>query len=289
MPSRSPVKARHKTRRPGTPRRTPGVPGAEPSAVPSLDPERDNSTPPADLSKLHCHHPRGWIRAECEHGSIIAIPMACGHCDACIRRRAARHAMRAAYGVEHGEKAAMLTLTSLPGTPWSKIMRAFQTLIRRFRSNSPALQYASFKEEGAEHGMRHLHVMLVGWDYVAQATISRLWKERTGASHVWIFRVDGRRAAFYAAKYTTKAMRSGLKCASYSTGWPKADTVQLWHAAGRYLNMPDSACIIGVSAGGVLILHHAPGCECCPDAQELTDDARLWIATCKETGKPPPT
>ena len=148
-------------------------------------------------------------------------------------------------GVACQESRAFVTFTSKLDMEWPKLMRRFQSLVRALRKGEkgpdgrwrrtpcPGLEYAAFKEEGACHGMKHLHVIFVGWLWVPKGVLQRMWCSRTGAFMVDVKRINGKDTdcARYAGKYVTKALGevgSGdapeylRKRVTFSKGWVRS-------------------------------------------------------------------
>lgn len=226
----------------------------------------------------HCLKPYGWVTAECDHGTRIHVPMTCGRCPPCLARRAWTHACRVEYGIGVASPAAKIELTSRPGTTWPQIMRAWQSMARALRRRAPELQYAAVKESGHQNGMKHLHVVCVGWSFVSQPEISDLWKRYLGAYVVWVRRINPSEGARYVSKYLTKACLRNIRSITYSRGFPEQDFPCNFKACGKRSQIPDDMKLLGTIGSGILVERHAPGCRCLPEIIPLADGERAWLA-----------
>lgn len=252
------------------------------SAVRSIRlPDLDLQPPPG-----HCLEPYGWVTAECDHGSRIHVPMTCGRCAPCLARRAWTHACRVEYAIGTASPAAKIELTSRPGTTWPEIMRAWQSMARALRRRAPSMEYAAVKETGARAGMKHLHVVCVGWSFITQTNISDLWNRYLGAYVVWLRRVDGKEAARYVSKYLAKARLPGIRSITYSRGFPVQDFPHNFHSCGKRATIPDDMLLLGTAGSGILVERHAPGCHCLPQLEPISDGERAWLALLSAPSRP---
>jgi len=180
------------------------------------------STNSVAQTDANCENPRGWLRVECAHGGIFWKIVRCRRCEGCFHHRAKVRTAKILTGIEGAEWKSLLTLTSLPNTPWSRIMSKWTALVRYLRRSYGDVQYAVAKEQGSLTGMRHLHAVLVGPSWVPHAVVSRFWYSRLGAHVVDIRRVSSSRVAGYVAKYITKADTMIRKALTFSRGWVRS-------------------------------------------------------------------
>jgi len=174
-----------------------------------------------------CFFPQGWVRLTCKHSGTAWAPIRCRNCQGCDTARVAKGVARVWAGMEaegNGrDRLAFLTLTTTPSSSWPSIMSSWSKLWRRLKRRTEALQYIVVKEEGHETGMKHLHIVLRGWEWMPWATLVRWWQELEGARGVFVERVkDKGRAAGYLAKYLAKGLgQLGVrKSMTNSKGWP---------------------------------------------------------------------
>jgi len=191
------------------------------AAPPSLVDKSANST--VRISRW-CVSPRGWVQVHCGHGSALWVPQRCRRCSGCAEAYRARVRARVLAGLEEaqGERCGFLTLTSTPGTSLVEFMKAWNRFRGWLRRRLPGCEYAAVKEFGSSTGMLHLHVVIRGWRYIAQAELSRVWERYSGAFRVDIRAVkDEDGAADYMAKYVAKAVATvrARKVVTYSRGW----------------------------------------------------------------------
>lgn len=171
-------------------------------------------------TEAFCRYPAGWHLLQCGHGSRVWLPKRCRVCVGCRAARRGKVLARLHAGIATSSNTGFLTLTSLPGTPWPAVMKAFALLVRALKKRSPLLAYAAIKEVGSRNGMCHLHVLLLNFNYTPQAQIARRWRQLTGAWVVNVQRVAGPQAAVYCAKYVSKGDVVWRKTVTYSRGWP---------------------------------------------------------------------
>lgn len=253
-----------------------GAGGPSDRLVDSVRPDSLKIKPPS----RHCERPRGWLWMRCPHGTDVCVPLKCGHCDACLERRKAKHVARICYAIYEFGPAAQLEFTSRPGMTWPEIMRAWSKMIALIREVNPAAQYAAIKEAGPETGMVHLHVIIVNWKYILQRDLSRWWEKLTGAPVVWVQRVTSSNAAFYVAKHLTKDVARMRNPVTYGRGFPKHAFQPALKFICKMDHMFDDWPLTAVHGWGILIRELAPGCDCFPDARPLHDGERAWLALC---------
>ena len=238
------------------------------------------------LPEDRCSAPRGWTLYQCAHGSRAWIALRCRRCPACLAAKRAKILLRLYAGASSVPDAAMLTLTSLPDTPWPVIMRAWSSMARYLRRTSPQLQYAAIKEEGSRTGMRHLHVLLIHFRYRPQRLLSAEWSRLTGAHQVDIRRVAGSLAARYVAKYLSKSDPGARKRATFSKQWPKLPPLQQTLQAIAKTGPLGPSSFVGVASNGALLAMLAPNCPCwgAPRPPSLGD--RLWLKSLQDRSPP---
>src|SRR5579864_1058163 len=296
--------ARWQRRYVGKPR--PPVPRAATTAAPlSLeeDPKNSVTSPEREFVVSHCAHPRGWVRVVCKvHDADCWVPRRCHHCDSCRRLMAAEVRARAKIGLERfaaarpGAWCALLTLTSQPGTTWPEMVDAWSVFLRWLQRRRGGLLWLRVGETGSDTGMRHWHVVLLGWTPVPQAEISEAWKRATGGAYIVDIRArqvgEGSRALAYVLKgvgYVTKALaerdddKSGLvRPSQFSHGWPSPAEARgerncTWRKvddlAGEVGPLDQ---LVGVSRSGVLMVR--VGRAGCVASRSLTfsDHLHLW-------------
>jgi len=150
-----------------------------------------------------CQYPSGWVLVTCEHGGVWWVPSRCNGCEGCRELRRQRRVAQVIETIQASKWVAVMTLTSRRGMEWPVLMRRFQSLVKALRQEYGRIEYAAFKEEGSETGMKHLHVVVRGWVWVPHAKLRAMWRERTGAFHVNITRIHsgGQEAANYVSKH----------------------------------------------------------------------------------------
>jgi len=188
---------------------------------------------------MHCERPQGWITVKCKHDWKFQMGLRCRTCPSCREVRRQEHVRRTLYGWEQMGRPglAVLTLTTRSGAAkpeWREITRWWSSMLKALRKENPALMVVKVKEEGKESGMRHLHIILFHWRYVAWKKLVAMWELRSGARGVYIRRcsgVDIGKALFYISKYIGKGLASGGKrLIDYSRGWAresKAESLSL--------------------------------------------------------------
>jgi hypothetical protein len=185
---------------------------------------------------------------------------------------------RLRHGLEVGEGAALLTLTSLPGTTVGEMMAAWNRLRVWLRRRSPRMEYAAVKQFGGRNGMLHLHIVLVGWEYVGRSEISAVWQRYSGAWHADIRRVISDRPASYVARYVARelARTDCRKVVTYSRGFPALSPREsLWRLLGeRVRGVPAGPFVAAL--GGCLVARSC-GCGCVEDAREVGLDGHLFL------------
>lgn len=167
-----------------------------------------------------------------------------------------------------GASAAFLTLTSLPNTSVTDMMAAWNRFKTALRRVAGGFEYAAIKEFGSTTGMLHLHVVLTGWSFIPQHTLSAMWRKASRGAFVVDIRSipDPERTARYVAKYVSKTIAriDVRKAVTYSRGWPKlAEREARWHATGEEWDSPTAPPKRwdAVLAGGALVSVDR-GCEC---------------------------
>lgn len=231
-----------------------------------------------------CEHPKGWRRYECPHGGEAVFPLRCRRCDACREAHQWRVIGEIASGIQASAWAAMVTLTTAPqddGTwpEWSTIMRRFQSLVKALRSRYGCIEYAAVKEEGAQSGMRHLHVAVVGAEWIDHQVLRRLWQGRTGAWSVDVRRIRAGRAK-EVASYLGK-QRVSRKMVTYSKGYPRQPMESLLEDRGEEIS-PSALAASGnnlmlPTVTGGYVVHWGPGgpCDCFGELMDEAGSAKL--------------
>jgi hypothetical protein len=165
-------------------------------------------------------------------------------------------------------------------------MRAFQHLIKFLRKTSPDLAYAACKEEGSDTGMRHLHVVLIGFQYTPQSSIARRWRELTGAFVVRIERLRSDRAGYYVAKYVSKDLDAARKHVTYSKNFPPLPPSDLKaaHVAETSYLGPSNVAIWTPMPGIVQTL--VEGCRCFGEPHPVTMDEHRWLRFLQDHSPP---
>jgi len=284
------------------PTRPPAAHARPGGGPPSLDTQSTNST--SSLG-LRCSNPAGYLLVRCSHGSAVWVPRRCRRCEECITPHRLGVTARIRAGIESDPTgAALLTVTSLKGTTPEEIMKAWNRFRLWLRRQAPRVEYAAVKERGVG-GMWHLHVVLLGWPYVAQAKIAGAWRKASGGAYVVdIRRIDhAGRAASYVSKqvagYLTKALRGDVKKrVTYSRGFPKeVESPEKWVLVGEEWphKWPPPSAGSGVLPGGGVVAR-TRGCECVALAAPATyEQHRRWWALMEGDGarlrlpKAPPT
>jgi hypothetical protein len=160
------------------------------------------------------------------------------------------------------DRAAFLTLTTKPGLTWPQIMRAFSKFIRALRRRSPDLAYAAIKQEGLKRGMKHLHVLLLNWEYRDQRDLSALWARYTDSPIVDIRKLRGSNATGYVAHYSARANANWRKCVTYSSNWPAPEPPPQPLTIERHFDPPVIRPGTLELDDGTCVEHIAPGCHC---------------------------
>lgn len=197
-----------------------------------------------------------------------------------MRNRRARVMLRIRSAVEaSGEQCALLTLTSQPGTTPARMMSAWRLMWMWLKRQNPEAEYAAVKQFGSLTGMLHLHVVLIGWQYLKQGQLSRRWERHSGARVVDIRRKEGGKAARYVSRYLSRTVGEMdlRKCVTYSRGFPALEkrekrwrVVRTWDGAG----VPPGP-YVGV-AGGCLVVRDV-GCDCLEKVREVGLDGHLFL------------
>lgn len=177
-------------------------------------------------------------------------------------------------GAPEGAKVIFLTLTSLPGADWRKLMKSWTQLVAGLRRRHMVGDYVCRKEEGSQTGMKHLHVLLISpRGRLPYREIVQSWSRMTGAYIAWLrdtgidrkHYILGRYLAKYLGKGTDGDARVWRKEITYSTGWPKVAgpvtrVLETWKAAA-----PLTAWGAGAwwTAAGLMVQAAGfHGCEC---------------------------
>jgi len=185
---------------------------------------------------------------------------------------------RIRYGLEVGQDAALLTLTSLPGTTVGEMMAAWNRMRGWLRKRCPALEYASVKQFGGRNGMLHLHVVLLNWSYVPRSEISAQWQSYSGAWLADIRRTDTERPASYVARYVGRelARTDCRKVVTFSRGFPSQVAVEArWRLLQRRVDGVPAGPFVG-ALGGCLVVR-SRGCECVESMRDVGLDGHLFL------------
>jgi len=192
--------------------------------------------------------------------------MRCKRCVGCLRWKTNRVIAQALVGLD-GENSwkSFVTLTSLPGASWSRVMRAFQRLVRWMRSTYGSVEYAAIKQEGSSTGMKHLHCLLLGPKWVPYVILSRKWQSLSGAWSVDIQRVGSLSVAGYVARYIGQGMGVLVgKAVTFSKGWVRSIKPVLLEVRVD-IGEPRARVWAARTGGGTLIERWGPHGECeCP-------------------------
>jgi len=141
-------------------------------------------------------------------------------------------------------------------------MRSFGNFLHYLKRQNPSLAYAAIKEVGHHTGMKHLHVILINWNYIPQKQLSLLWAHYSKAPIVHIARISSREVYLYVAKYAAKQMPLWKKCVTFSKNWPKP----AWNPPEMYVEKADgppaNADQMQELEDGTLIEKIVPGCDC---------------------------
>jgi hypothetical protein len=124
-----------------------------------------------------------------------------------------------AHRIEGAKPQRFITLTGDPGwhqtpaTTYDAMKEALPIMVRKLRAEGIRFEYVAVWELH-KSGFPHLHLMQKG-DYVPWKLMKSIWEQLKIGSHVHIETVDDvKRAAFYVAKYISKAvatLHTGLK------------------------------------------------------------------------------
>ncbi len=205
------------------------------------------------------------------------MPRRCRKCSGCARARRGKVIARINHGLTGREDSAMLTLTSRPGTDWKKFMAEWSHLLRFLRKTSPHLEYAACKETGSDSGMKHLHVVLVGFRYTPQAAISKEWCRLTGARVVDIRRLKGSHAAAYVAKYVSKQLDGTRKSVTFSRGWPKLPPPESRPTPLDTCPSYGPQVVHEFTSRGAIVVVIVPGCQCWGETRAAEYKDHLWL------------
>lgn len=240
----------------------------------SADDEESDSWTPA-----RCESPRGFVKVYCRlHGSVCWVPRRCNHCHCCRELRTAEVRLRAKVGIANalaarpGSYVVMLTLTSLPGMTWDWMVESWAVFLRWLKRVHPsAFTWLRVAETGHDTGMKHFHVLLVGWKGVPQRVLSDAWRRATGGAYVIDIReVNPSKGAAYATKYITKALadrddETGCRRPfQFSQGWPSAKDVRgvrecRYDILGEVGPAGPTGTLSGVTKGGVYVVSAGNG------------------------------
>ena len=176
----------------------------------------------------------GFVRHK-ETAEILAFPITCGRwdCPDCAQRKLARLTAQAFAGEPNKE----FMLTTLPDSSRSRIeaVRHYRPkvalLVKRIRRTWGPFEYF-VTVEFTKRGAVHFHG-LARTGYIAQAWLSRNWKQLTGAEVVWIKAIKKEASAvLHAVKYCLKTAAEvsqatpGFRPVTMSGSWLPDD----WHA-----------------------------------------------------------
>jgi len=174
---------------------------------------------------------------------------------------------------------AFLTLSSLPDTTWPDMMRYWSRMCRWLRKGAPTMQYAAVKQEGDDTGMKHLHLVVAPWVWIAQPRISAEWCRISGAWNADIRRMNGAIAGAHIAAYVGESDLPLAKIVTYSRSWPKLPKENVWTVRG----MPDPAIPVPRSTWetveGNLIEYQASGCDHLDGARPIQEDTLDWLSS----------
>ena len=233
-----------------------------------------------------CIYPLSWHLLMCPHGSRVWLPRRCRRCEGCRNARRARVIARLSHALAEKPGSAMLTLTTRPGTDWPQVMRAWQHMVKFLRRTSPELEYAACKEEGSSTGMRHLHVVLLNFNFLPQAQIARRWRELTTAHVVRIERLRSDRAGYYVAKYVSKDLTAARKHVTFSKGFPKLPppAVRLTRVSEAPATGPLKVATWTNHPGIVDVI--LPECPCWGDSHPVTMEEHRWLRYLQDHSPP---
>jgi hypothetical protein len=189
-------------------------------------------------------------------------------------------------GIDTLPNLGFLTLTSTPDTSWETIMAEWSHMVRFLRRRSPQLEYAAIKEQGARSGMKHLHVLLLRFEYTAQHDISEQWRHLTGAWVVNIQRPPGNEAAGYCAKYVSKDLTTARKNVTFSKGWPKLPPSDLHLVPLEELGCHGPTNVRIWTEKGGIVDTLSNGCQCFGSTHPATLMEHLWLKSLP--GRSPP-
>lgn len=180
----------------------------------------------------------------------------------------------------------MLTVTTKAGTDWPATMRAWQHLVKFLRKTSPELEYAACKEEGSSTGMRHLHVIVLNFEYTPQFAIAKRWRELTGAFVVRIERLRSDRAHYYVAKYVSKDLDAARKHVTFSKGFPPLPPPEhrLSHIAETGFTGPSRTYFWTAHPGIVDTM--VENCSCFGEQHPVTIGETLWLRSLQAHSPP---
>lgn len=193
---------------------------------------------------------------------------------------------RLANALEGAQGSALLTVTSPPERTWPEVMRAWQHMVKFLRQTSPNLHYAACKEEGSRTGMKHLHVILLNFEYTPQFKIAQRWRELTGAFVVRIERLRSDRAHYYVAKYVSKDLDAARKHVTFSRGFPPLPPPEhrLTHVKETLFTGPSNTYTWTDHPGIVDTLRE--GCSCFGAPHPVTVGETLWLRSLQAHSPP---
>ncbi|KKM19934.1 hypothetical protein LCGC14_1650610 [marine sediment metagenome] len=223
-----------------------------------------------------CQDPLGWSPLRCEHGTEVWFPKRCRACPGCRRARVGTVIARILLGLQQPGDHVLLTLTSRPGTTWPQIMKAWSSMVRGLRQGGSRLPYAAIKQEGRASGMKHLHIVALGWSYVPQRELSRRWLGLTGAPVVDVRRIEDASITNYLAPYLASDLAGTRKNVTYSLRWPKLPRGHTWQLIPDRHPIAICGNVAEVTTRGCAVVKWGKGCDCL-DPQYVSDpEFTLW-------------
>jgi len=139
----------------------------------------------------------GWLRGECQHGTIRWVRLACKRraCPTCGDHRRRLIAWRIARGIDvlggQGGAGWFVGTTFFTEVEKRAAVKVQGKFVRWLRKRlGPELEYAATWEI-TRAGRLHLNLVLAPWRYVPQGVLSAAWHRFGGGKVVWIKRVGG--------------------------------------------------------------------------------------------------
>lgn len=165
-------------------------------------------------------------------------------------------------------------------------MNAWNRLRLQLKRRYGLQTYAGVKEEGAEHGMKHLHIVLAFASKPLQSAVRALWHKLTGAYMVNLKVIGTDRTDQYLAKYLAKGAQITRKDMFFAQNWPKLPPLAPPLDVQKFYNPPVPTPARIALPDGTVIEVPWTQCDCLGDEWPAYVHSVLLERSARNRGKP---